>query len=230
MADAPELSVVIPFFNEEGSIEALHARLTDQLRQLARSYEILFVDDGSTDASGALIDAIAARDPHVGVVRFRRNFGKAAALDAGFRRAAGRIVITMDADLQDDPGEIPRLLAKLEEGYDLVNGWKQVRRDPIDKTLPSRIFNWAVSRVSGLHLKDFNCGLKAYRAEALRSLSLYGELHRFIPVLVFWQGFSVAEIPVRHHPRRSGRSKYGFERLLKVTTRDDLERVARWLA
>jgi glycosyltransferase involved in cell wall biosynthesis len=151
----------------------------------------------------------------VGVVHFRRNFGKAAALDAGFRRARGQIIFTMDADLQDDPNEIPNFLAKLEEGNDVVSGWKKKRNDPLGKTLPSKLFNFTVSRASGLRLKDFNCGFKAYRSEAVQGLGLYGELHRYIPVLVHFRGFRVAEIAVVHHPRTSGSSKYGVERLVK---------------
>jgi glycosyltransferase involved in cell wall biosynthesis len=211
----PEISVVIPFLDEEGSLEALHAKLSSVLGQLGRSYEILFIDDGSEDSGGRIADALADKDPHVGVVHFRRNFGKAAALDAGFRRVRGRVIFTLDADLQDDPEEIPSFLAKLEEGYDVVSGWKKTRHDPIHKTLPSKIFNFTVRIVSGVKLSDFNCGFKLYRAEAVQELELYGELHRYIPVLVHSRGFRVTQIPVRHHPRRSGSSKYGLERMAK---------------
>ncbi len=211
----PQISIVIPFLDEEGSIEELYAKLTEVLGRVGKPYEILFIDDGSRDRGGALVDALSERDPRVGVIHFRRNFGKAAALDAGFRRARGRILITMDADLQDDPNEIPNFLAKLDEGYDLVSGWKKKRLDPLGKTLPSKFFNRVVSKVSGLKLNDFNCGFKTYRAESVYGLDLYGELHRYIPVLVHWRGFRVAEIPVLHHPRRSGSSKYGIERLVK---------------
>jgi len=211
----PQISIVVPFLDEEGSLEALHAKLTEVMRSIGKSYDIILVDDGSRDRSPAIADALSERDPHVGVVHFRRNFGKAAALDAGFKRARGRVVFTMDADLQDDPTEIPNFLAKLDEGYDLVSGWKQKRRDPLGKTLPSKVFNLVVAQTSGLKLKDFNCGFKAYRAEAVRDLVLYGELHRYVPVLVHFRGFRVAQIPVMHHPRTTGVSKYGVERMLR---------------
>lgn len=217
MADPPKsISVVVPFFNEEGSLEQLHEQLTSMLSSLdGMDYDILFVNDGSTDTSGEIVDRLVETDPHVGVIHFRRNFGKAAALDAGFGYVNGDVVFTMDADLQDDPKEIPRFLDKLAEGFDVVSGWKEVRNDPIDKTLPSKVFNRLVSSVSGLKLHDFNCGFKAYRRKAVQTLRLYGEMHRFVPVLVHWKGFSVAEIPVEHHPRRQGKSKYGFERFAK---------------
>ena len=211
----PQISIVVPFLDEEGSLEALHAKLTEVMVGIGQSYEIVLVDDGSRDGSSGIADALAERDPHVGVVHFRRNFGKAAALDAGFKRARGRIIFSMDADLQDDPAEIPNFLAKLDEGYDLVSGWKQKRRDPIGKTLPSKVFNMVVAQTSGLKLKDFNCGFKAYRAEALAGLELYGDLHRYVPVLVHFRGFRVTQIPVMHHPRRTGVSKYGVERMVR---------------
>jgi glycosyltransferase involved in cell wall biosynthesis len=211
----PQISIVVPFLDEEGSLETLHAKLTEVLAAVGRSYEIVLVDDGSRDGSGGIADALVERDPHVGVVHFRRNFGKAAALDAGFKRARGQIIFSMDADLQDDPAEIPHFLAKLDEGYDLVSGWKRKRHDPITKTLPSKVFNLVVSQTSGLKLKDFNCGFKAYRAEALRGLELYGDLHRYVPVLVHFRGFRVTQIAVTHHPRRTGVSKYGVERLVR---------------
>ncbi|HEX7672344.1 MAG TPA: glycosyltransferase family 2 protein [Polyangiaceae bacterium] len=215
MATDPHISVVVPFLDEEGSLEELHSKLSAVLTGIGRSYEILFVDDGSRDRGSAIVDSIAETDPHVGVVHFRRNFGKAAALDVGFKRARGKIVFTMDADLQDDPEEIPNFLAKLDEGYDLVSGWKKKRLDPLGKTLPSKLFNSVVSRTSGLRLNDFNCGFKAYRAETVEGLNLYGELHRYVPVLVHFRGYRVTEIAVRHHPRKTGASKYGVERLVK---------------
>lgn len=215
MSADPYISVVVPFLDEEGSLEELHARLTAVLGGIGRPYEILFVDDGSRDRGPTIVEGLAERDPHVGVVRFRRNFGKAAALDVGFKRARGQVVLTMDADLQDDPAEIPNFLAKLDEGYDLVSGWKKKRHDPLGKTLPSKLFNFVVSRTSGLDLDDFNCGFKAYRAEAVRGLELYGELHRYVPVLVHWRGFQVTQIAVVHHPRKTGASKYGIERMMK---------------
>jgi glycosyltransferase involved in cell wall biosynthesis len=212
----PVISVVIPLLDEEGTLVELHERLSAVLGARGEPYEILFVDDGSRDGSPAILRRLAEQDPAVGYVRFRRNFGKSAALDAGFRRARGRFIVTMDADLQDDPDEIPRLLATLEErDLDLVSGWKKKRHDPLGKTLPSKVFNFVVSRLTGLHLNDFNCGLKAYRAEALADVALYGELHRYIPVLVDWNGFRVGEIPVQHHPRKWGHSKYGVERMAK---------------
>jgi glycosyltransferase involved in cell wall biosynthesis len=211
----PSITIIVPFLDEEGSLEELYRRLTTVLTKLGGSYEILFVDDGSRDRGGAIVDALAETDTRVGVVHFRRNFGKAAALDAGFRRSKGRIIFTMDADLQDDPDEIPNFLQKLDEGYDLVSGWKKKRNDPLGKTLPSKLFNFVVSSTSGLKLKDFNCGFKAYRSEAVQGLGLYGELHRYIPVLVHFRGFRVAQIPVVHHPRVTGASKYGVERLVK---------------
>lgn len=212
---APQISIVVPFLDEEGSLEALYAKLTEVLTSVGRSYEILFVDDGSRDRSATIADSLAERDSHVGVVHFRRNFGKAAALDAGFKRARGEIIFSMDADLQDDPAEIPHFLAKLDEGYDLVSGWKQKRRDPLGKTLPSKVFNLVVAQTSGLKLKDFNCGFKAYRAAALDGLELYGDLHRYVPVLVHFRGFRVTQIPVLHHPRTTGVSKYGVERMVR---------------
>lgn len=215
MTKDPKLSIVIPFLDEEGSLKELVRRLTEVLGKVGQSYEILLIDDGSRDRSAVIADEIADADGHVGVVHFRRNFGKAAALDAGFKRARGAVVLTLDADLQDDPDEIPNFLAKLEEGYDLVSGWKKKRRDPLTKTVPSKFFNFVVSRASGLALDDFNCGFKAYRAAAIEGLDLYGELHRYVPVLVHFRGYRVAQIPVQHHPRTTGASKYGLERMMK---------------
>jgi glycosyltransferase involved in cell wall biosynthesis len=210
-----DISIIIPCFDEEGSLEALHGELTETLRSTRWSYELLFVDDGSTDGSPGVLERLASSDSHTGVITFRRNFGKAAALDAGFRHARGAVVVTIDADLQDRPDEIPRLVARLDEGFDVVSGWKQNRKDPAGKTIPSAVFNATVRRVSGLDLHDFNCGLKAYRHEAIRDLGLYGEMHRFIPVLVHWKGYRVGELPVEHRPRESGTTKYGLNRLWK---------------
>jgi dolichol-phosphate mannosyltransferase len=175
----------------------------------------VFVDDGSMDGSFSALTRLHNALDNVRVVRLRRNFGKAAALAAGFANAHGDVVVTIDADLQDDPAEIPRLLAKLDEGFDLVSGWKAHRRDPITRRVPSKIFNWVTGRVSGLRLHDLNCGLKAYRAEVVQGLRLYGELHRFIPVLAHYRGYRVAELPVHHRPREHGRSRYGVERYLR---------------
>lgn len=212
----PAISVVIPFLNEEGTLDELYQRVTEVMAEVGESYEILFIDDGSTDGGPALIQGLAEEDERVGFLRFRRNFGKSAALDAGFKRARGRIIITMDADLQDDPKEIPRLLTALEEReLDLVSGWKRKRLDPLGKTLPSKLFNATVRTLTGIKLNDFNCGFKAYRAESVDGLELYGELHRYIPVLVDWRGFRVGEIAVEHHARKWGHSKYGIERMAK---------------
>lgn len=211
----PEITVVLPCFNEEDSLRELNGNLREVFSQLEKPYEVLFVNDGSTDGTKEVIDDIADQDDHVGAIHFRRNFGKAAALSAGFQRARGQVVFTMDADLQDNPKEIPNLLARLEEGFDLISGWKQARQDPLDKTLPSKLFNFTVSAVSGLKLHDHNCGFKAYRREVIEDLNLYGELHRFIPVLAHWRGFRVGEMPVEHFARKFGKSKYGTSRLVK---------------
>jgi dolichol-phosphate mannosyltransferase len=209
------ISVVVPVHDEERSVEPLYEELRADLEPLGRAWEAVFVDDGSDDGSFAVLTRLHAAAPNVVVVRLRRNFGKAAALAAGFRHASGEVVVTIDADLQDDPAEIPRLLAKLDEGFDLVSGWKTERRDPLTRRLLSRIFNGVVGRVSGLHLHDMNCGLKAYRADVVRNLRIYGELHRFLPVLAHDRGYRVAELPVNHRPREHGRSNYGVERYLR---------------
>lgn len=207
-----EVSVVVPLYNEEPNLQLLHDELVRALFSLKRPYEIIFVNDGSTDGSTEVLERLAASDPRTCVVHLRRNFGKATALAAGFREANGKIVITMDADLQDNPAEIPRFVAGIEAGYDLVSGWKHHRRDPISKTLPSKIFNKVVSAATGLKLHDFNCGFKAYSRNLVDNLRLYGELHRYIPALAHGEGFRVTEIPVDHRPRKHGKSKYGWER------------------
>ncbi len=209
------VSVVVPCYNEEGNLPELHRRLSAVLASLALPYEILIVDDGSTDGTWAAIGALHEADVHVLAIRHRRNFGKAEALANSFAVVRGDVVLTMDGDLQDDPDELPRFLVKLDEGYDLVSGWKQRRQDPLGKTAPSRVFNWTVRRVSGVPLHDFNCGYKAYRRDVTQALRLYGELHRFTPVLAAGEGFRIAELPVRHHARTWGRSKYGWSRLVK---------------
>jgi glycosyltransferase involved in cell wall biosynthesis len=209
------ISVVVPLFNEERSLEALYQEIADALEHQRQPFEVIFVDDGSTDGSMAVLAELHGEATNVVVVHLRRNFGKAAALQAGFLEARGDTVVTIDADLQDDPTEIPQLLAKLDEGFDLVSGWKTRRNDPLPRRLFSRLFNWASALVSGVRLHDVNCGLKAYRAEVLRGMPLYGELHRFIPVLASYRGFRVAEIPVNHRPRQHGRSRYGPERYLR---------------
>jgi glycosyltransferase involved in cell wall biosynthesis len=216
MIETASLSLIIPLLNEAENLCPLYERLTASLGEVGRPYEVIFVDDGSTDASADILNDLFQDDPaHVRVIQFRRNFGKTAALNAGFAHARGQVIITMDADLQDDPAEIPALLARLEEGYDLVAAWRVDRQDPLDKTLPSRFFNFVVSRITDVGLHDFNCGFKAYRRAVTDSVKLYGELHRFIPVLAHQQGFRIAELPVQHHPRQAGVSKYGAKRLLK---------------
>ena len=213
--NAGVISVVVPVHNEERSVALLLDEIRSALEPLDREWEAVFVDDGSTDGSFGALTRLHAENTNVRVVRLRRNFGKAAALAAGFEQAAGDVVVTIDGDLQDDPAEIPRLLAKLDEGFDLVSGWKSRRRDPWSRRLPSRIFNGVTSRLSGLRLHDMNCGLKAYRADVVRGLRVYGELHRFLPVLAHQRGFRIAELPVNHRPRAHGRSRYGLERYLR---------------
>ena len=209
------LSVVVPLHNEELTLAPLYDELRVALDPLDEPWEAIFVDDGSVDGSFAALTRLHAEAPNVRVVRLRRNFGKAAALAAGFAHASGETIVTIDADLQDDPADIPRLLAKLEEGFDLVSGWKARRRDPLTRRVLSRIFNAATSVVSGLGLHDLNSGLKAYRAEVVRGLRIYGELHRFLPVLAHHRGYRIAELPVNHRPRPHGRSRYGLERYLR---------------
>lgn len=210
------ISFVIPLLNEEGSLKALHEAVTRSVEPLPLAYELLFVDDGSTDRSPSVLQDLYHRDrDHVRVVRFRRNFGKTAALTAGFARARGEIIVTMDADLQDDPAELPKLLAKLDEGYDLVGAWRANRQDPISKRWPSKFANATVSALTGIKLHDLNCGYKVYRRPVVDDLKLYGELHRYIPVLAHWQGYRVTEQPVTHHPRQFGSSKYGARRLAR---------------
>jgi glycosyltransferase involved in cell wall biosynthesis len=209
------ISVVVPVHNEERSVALLYDELRSALQPLQTSWEAIFVDDGSSDGTFAALTRLHNAEQNVRVVRLRRNFGKAAALVAGFDQATGDTVVTIDGDLQDDPAEIPRLLAKLDEGFDLVSGWKTRRRDPISRRILSRIFNRVTSAFSGVRLHDMNCGLKAYRAEVVHGLRLYGELHRFIPVLAHYRGFRIAELPVNHRPRAHGGSRYGVERYLR---------------
>jgi glycosyltransferase involved in cell wall biosynthesis len=209
------ISVVVPLFNEEHSLEELYREISAALDSQGQPFEVIFVDDGSTDGSGRVLAQLHDEATNVIVVHLRRNFGKAVALQAGFLEAQGDIVVTIDADLQDDPAEIPQLLAKLDEGFDLVSGWKTRRNDPWSRRVLSRLFNWTTAVVSGVRLHDVNCGLKAYRTEALRGIRLYGELHRFIPVLAAYRGFRVAELPVNHRPRQHGRSRYGLNRYLR---------------
>ena len=210
------LSVIVPLYNEEQSVYELSQMLELELDRIAKGkWEVIFIDDGSTDNSFNVLKSIKSRNQNFKAIRFRRNYGKSAALSAGFSEGRGLIFVTMDADLQDDPAEIKPLVDKLKEGYDIVSGWKKVRKDPISKTIPSKFFNFVTSRVSGLKLHDFNCGLKAFRREAAKSLEVYGEMHRYLPAIAHLRGFKVAEIPVKHHPRRFGKSKYGFSRFIK---------------
>ena len=215
--DSTLLSIVIPAYDEEESLPILLAQLRDVLKTYAYRAEIIFVNDGSTDATAEVLDALAAESPqHVHVLHFRRNRGKAEALTAGFQKSTGDIVITMDADLQDDPAELPKLIDTLEkEDVDLVSGWKYPRKDPLEKRIFSFVFNRVTAFFTGVKLHDMNCGFKAYRAELVKELYLYGDLHRYIPILAHQAGYKVAEVKVKHHPRQFGVSKYGFKRIPK---------------
>ncbi len=216
MDKAPQISVIIPIFNEEPNIRPLHRKLVEDLSALGLSWEVIIVDDGSTDLSPDLIDGIAASDSRFTAIHFRRNFGQTAAFSAGMRQARGEVLIPMDGDLQNDPADIPRLLSKLEEGYDVVSGWRRHRSDALSKRVPSRLANWMISAISRVRLHDYGCSLKAYRRETLEGVRLYGEMHRFIPVYAAMRGARVTEIEVRHHPRKGGKSTYGLERTGKV--------------
>lgn len=212
----PDISIVIPLYNEAPSLRPLMEELREVLNETKRSFEIVFVDDGSTDESFDILRELHAQDPETTrIIRFRRNFGKTAALSAAFSRVRGDIVVTMDADLQDDPHELPKLLAALDEGYDLAAAWREKRQDGASKKLPSRVYNAVVSLLTPIKLHDFNCGFKAYRTPVVRELKLYGDLHRFIPVLAHWQGFRITEVPIVHRPRRFGQSKYGWDRMAR---------------
>jgi glycosyltransferase involved in cell wall biosynthesis len=212
------LSLVIPVYNEESNLPILLEAIERALKSIRRKWEVIFVDDGSTDSSLKVLRMLAKQDPkRVRVVAFRRNFGQTAAIMAGIDHAQGEIIVLLDADLQNDPGDIPRLLSKLDEGYDLVSGWRKDRKDSrLTRTLPSNIANWMISRVTGVHLHDFGCTLKAYHRESLAGFRLYGEMHRFIPVFAHSVGARITEMPVNHHPRKFGRANYGLDRTLKV--------------
>ena len=209
-----DVSVVVPLYNEEESLPALTEQVAEQLHKLNKEFEIIFIDDGSEDRSVERLRELKTKYPQIKIIRFRRNFGKSAALSEGFKLASGEIVITMDADLQDDPAEIPNMLKRLDEGYDLVSGWKKKRHDPISKTIPSKFFNAVTRWLTGIKIHDFNCGFKTYRCEVIKAIPVYGELHRYLPVLAHWQGFKVGELVVQHHPRRFGKSKFGLRRFL----------------
>ncbi len=210
------LSVVIPLYNEEENIEELHERLTNVLSSMPFDYEIIYVDDGSTDRTPALLEKISSSDEHVLALSLRRNFGQTAAFAAGFDFCRGDVIVTMDGDLQNDPADIPKLLEHIDE-CDLVSGWRKKRKDPfLTRRLPSMIANWLISRVTGVSLHDYGCSLKAYRRDVIKNLRLYGEMHRFIPAVASWYGVRVTEVETTHHPRLRGKSKYGLSRTVKV--------------
>jgi glycosyltransferase involved in cell wall biosynthesis len=208
----PHVSIVVPLLNEDESLGELYSQILAAMKPLAKPFEVIFVDDGSTDKSFSVLQEMHARDPRVKVVQFRRNFGKSAALSVGFREAEGDFVITMDADLQDDPAEIPGMIEMLNQGYDLVSGWKKRRHDPLSKTIPSKIANSVTAMMTGIPIHDMNCGLKAYRREVVKDVNVYGELHRYIPALAHWAGFRVGEKVVNHRPRQFGHTKFGIGR------------------
>jgi glycosyltransferase involved in cell wall biosynthesis len=213
----PDISVFFPVYNEEPNLRPLHEKLNASLAQLGRSAEIIYVDDGSTDGSLNVLREIAGNDPRVRVIAFRRNYGQTPAMAAGIHAARGRVLIPMDADLQNDPADIVRLLDKLDEGYDVVSGWRRNRQDTlITRKIPSKMANWLISKIGGVPLHDYGCSLKAYRRESLEDVQLYGEMHRFIPIYASWSGARVTEIPVEHHARTMGTSKYGLSRTIKV--------------
>jgi glycosyltransferase involved in cell wall biosynthesis len=215
--DEPDVSVFLPVFNEEPNLRPLHEKLNVALAQLGRAAEIIYVDDGSSDGSLDVLREIAADDPRVRVIALRRNYGQTPAMAAGIHAARGRVLIPMDADLQNDPADIARLLDKLDEGYDVVSGWRKNRQDPlITRKVPSQMANWLISKIGGVPLHDYGCSLKAYRRESLEDVQLYGEMHRFIPIYASWSGARVTEIPVEHHARTMGKSKYGLSRTIKV--------------
>ena len=210
-----KLSIIVPAFNESESLVQLSREIIGACEAAGISFEVIFVDDGSTDSSWIVIQECSMRDPRISGIRFRRNFGKAAALTAGMNASVGELVMMMDADLQDDPAEIPKFIEKLDAGFDVVNGWKQRRLDPWHKVYPSKVFNWMIGKLTGLWLHDHNCGLKLFRREVTQEVRLYGELHRFIPVLANARGFKVAELGVHHRERQFGSSKYGVKRFLR---------------
>ncbi len=209
-----KISIVVPLFNEEESLVELHERLSKAVCSLEKPIEFLYIDDGSTDNSMQVLSELHNKDPQVRVVQFRRNYGKSAALALGFKEARGEFIVTLDADLQDEPYEIPNLVKKLEEGFDLVSGWKKIRKDPFIKKSTSKLFNFVTRKMTGLGIHDMNCGLKAYRREVTETVNVYGQLHRFLPVLAQWQGFKVGEVVVKHNPRKFGKTKFGASRFI----------------
>ncbi len=216
MITTKDLSLVIPVYNEEDNLAALAAEIRAALDPTGLDYEVLFIDDGSRDSSFACLQELAAADPRVVAIRFRRNYGQTAAFAAGFDHARGRVVVTLDADRQNDPTDIPALLAELDKGYDVVNGWRQNRQDDLIRRFPSRVANWLIARTSGVRLRDRGCSLRAFRHEVVEDMNLYGELHRFIPELVNFAGFTMSEVPVNHRARVAGQSKYGLSRTFRV--------------
>ncbi len=208
-----DVSIVIPLLNEEESLGELYSIISEVMDKNSLSYEICFVDDGSTDKSLDVLKELRQNNKNIKILSFRKNYGKSAALSEGFKLAVGEFIITMDADLQDDPAEIPSLISKLNDGFDMVSGWKKKRNDPLTKTIPSKFFNYTTSLLTGIKIHDFNCGLKAYRKEVIKEIPVYGELHRYLPVLAHWRGFRVGEIIVQHHPRKYGVTKFGWRRL-----------------
>ncbi len=214
-SDSVMFSLIVPLLNEQDSLQELYDQICSVMERMGHSYEILFIDDGSTDASAEIIERLNSRDDRVKLIQFLHNYGKSAALAAGFMACRGRFVVTMDADLQDDPEEIPSLYEKIQSGYDLVSGWKKIRHDPFIKRITSKVYNYFTSLFSGIRLHDFNCGLKMYRREVVKTIHVYGDLHRYLPVIAHRNGFRVAEIPVRHRPRRHGVSKFGMTRFTR---------------
>lgn len=214
---AVKFSIVVPLYNEEGSVDRLHYRLTHVMQSFGQAYEIILVDDGSSDQTAEIIEDLSGIDPNLRVITLGRNFGQTAALKAGFDAACGEIVISMDGDLQHDPAEIPRFIEKLDEGFDIVSGWREKRNDTwLTRRLPSRIANWTMAQISGVPLHDFGTTFKAYRRETIQSIALYGELHRFIPALAAWSGARIVEIPITNPPRQHGKSNYGISRTFRV--------------
>lgn len=211
------ISITIPIYNERGAIEGLFAKIKEVMDRHGKPYEVIFVNDGSSDGSAVLLDGLSSRHPEAKVVHFRRNFGQTAAMMAGFDFASGEVIIPMDGDHQNDPSDIPKMLAKLEEGYDVCSGWRRDRQDnALQRNIPSMMANRLISAISGVQLHDFGCSLKAYRAEVVKGVRLYGEMHRFLPIYAKWHGARITEIPVNHFARRTGHSKYGLERVMKV--------------